>query len=467
MTERIPTTAADRRTAFVLAGGGTKGAFEVGALAHLVGTAEVVPDIVTSTSAGSILGVVLAQARGGGELAASVEDLRTDLLAMTRTELVFGRQPWLQAFEGTPFGDAVAGFIADRTRPPVPGGHPDPDRVVPAGAGTRQHHSWRSFTALASELPAAARARKALDRHSGSILTLEPLEAALRGQADVGIRPVDTARVARDGLELRMAVTALGAGATHYVCGDGTVVGTDARTPLGYSAVDAVEGALASSTVPMVFEPRPIGPEVYVDGGCLQNIPLEAAVTLGADDLYAVAACPLDPPPSEADFTAMNFVGIYMRTSSEIGFFETQRRNLAVPLPDGARLQVIAPTVDVVGPFEVQQGLMLLDLDYGTMRAEESLAELDEATRARAREATDSIVVARERAWYVEEACIADASVSATRSDVLQRLRSQVASALSARHDCGLVTPAGAEQWAAGPEHHADSVPDALARRLA
>ena len=56
-------------TAFVLAGGGTKGSFEVGALQYLVGTERIIPDIITATSAGAIAAVVLAQARTFAEFA--------------------------------------------------------------------------------------------------------------------------------------------------------------------------------------------------------------------------------------------------------------------------------------------------------------------------------------------------------------------------------------------------------------
>ena len=450
------------RTALVLAGGGAKGAFEVGALQFLVDRHGLEPGIITSTSAGSILAAVLGQARTHDELSSRVSDLREDLLAMTDTEAVFGRQPWLSAFEGTPFGDAVEGFVSTRTRPPVPGGDPDPE-APEHDVGPRSHHwSWRRFTNVLSELPAANRARRQLDGHTGSILTLDPLEEALRGRSEMGFRPIDPALLARDALELRMTVTALVAGETHYVCGDGTVVGPDARTPVGHSAVDAIEGALASSTVPMVFEPRPIGSEVYVDGGCLQNVPVEAAVALGATNIHAVLAAPLDPQPSDADFTSMNFVGIYLRTSAEIGFYDTQRRNLATPLPHGATLNVVAPTVDVVSPFEVEPGLMLIDMDYGTMRAEEATpgghrADLDADGVAAAMAATDAVVIARERAWYLEEACLADGRVGRARSDALRQLKSEVATALEARSALGLTAPQVSGAWHSRPETHGAS----------
>lgn len=455
-----PATPRDE-TALVLAGGGTKGAFEVGALQHLIDRHGLDPGIICSTSAGSILAAVLGQARGRTALSAAVSDLREDLLAMTDTAAVFGHQPWVAAFEGTPFGDAIDAFVSTRTRPPVPGGDPDPDGKDLRSA--RSHHwNWRRFTDVLAELPAANRARRELAGNLGSILTLDPLEEALRGRSDVGFRPIDPELLAADGLELRMTVTALVAGETHYVCGDGTIMGSDARTPVGHRAVDAIEGALASSTVPMVFEPRPIGPEVYVDGGCLQNVPVEAAVSLGATDIHAVLAAPLDPQPSDADFASMNFVGIYLRTSAEIGFYDTQRRNLSTPLPPGSSLHVVAPTVDVVSPFEVEPGLMLLDMDYGAMRAEE--AGTPEAESAM--EATDRVVVARERAWYLESACLADGNMTPSRLDVLRGLKAEVAEALEARRRLGFPDPPGSRQWSTSIETHgAGEAPSSSRRR--
>jgi len=51
----------------------------------------------------------------------------------------------------------------------------------------------------------------------------------------------------------------------------------------------------------------------------------------------------------------------------------------------------------------VNEGLMLIDMDYGWMRAEEVTVELSPADRETAVELTDRITVARDRAWFAEE----------------------------------------------------------------
>jgi predicted acylesterase/phospholipase RssA len=65
--------------ALVLSGAGTKGAFEVGALRFLVGEHRFTPKIITATSAGAILGTILAQARSPAEFVDRVDDARRDL----------------------------------------------------------------------------------------------------------------------------------------------------------------------------------------------------------------------------------------------------------------------------------------------------------------------------------------------------------------------------------------------------
>src|SRR6185437_8656892 len=93
--ERMPPSPGTGPTAFVLAGGGTKGSFEVGVLQYLVGVEDIVPDVVTATSAGAIAATVLSQARTLDEFAGRVAELERDVLAWTRSDHVFGKQPWL------------------------------------------------------------------------------------------------------------------------------------------------------------------------------------------------------------------------------------------------------------------------------------------------------------------------------------------------------------------------------------
>lgn len=86
-----------------------------------------------------------------------------------------------------------------------------------------------------------------------------------------------------------------------------------------------------------------------------------------------------------------------MWAAKELGFLETQEENLVIPLPEGTTNSVIAPTLEVVGSFEVHRGLMAIDIDYGWMRAQETLAAPDDGMRPIVATATDTITLQRTR----------------------------------------------------------------------
>src|SRR5580658_9299102 len=381
------------KTAFVLAGGGTKGAFEAGAVSYLVDEAQLFPDVLTAASAGAVAAAVLAQARSPKEFVLRSQELRSDLLALTHIDHLFAKQPWVESLEGTPFGRVIDSYLTERTRPAVPG----PDLAAVLGAPlslSRRRRAYELAYGSARAIRRLPRARRGLRGNTGSVLTLDPLARALRHGGPSGILPVDPELIARPGLELRLAVTALGAGVLRYVTGDGTIVADDATTPVdgrGAGPVDVIEAVLASASVPMVFPPRPMADDVYVDGGVLQNIPVEAAVRLGAERIVAVLAVPLAPEVDRRDFTRLNLMEVFLRTVGSITFTDRQVTNLRYPRPDGVSLTVIDPVIDVVGPFEVAPGLMLLDMDYGWLRAADVMAPLAATARAEAERATDAL----------------------------------------------------------------------------
>ena len=471
------------RTAFVLAGGGTKGAFEVGAVAYLVDQLALVPSILTSASAGSLIAAVLAQGRTSDELRRRAVEMRQDLLAMTDLAVVFGRQPWVDDLQGTPIGDALDAMIQlrppvpeltdDPTGPPLP---PPPSTVEPATPGRSHHHhlSLHTLRGVLRSLPALFRVRRDFPDHASSVLTLDPLGRRLRGidpEVAPTFSPVDPSLVARPGLQFRMAVTALRSGRTRYITEAGVVVEADAVTPCAEHTepVDLIEGVLTSASAPLIFPSRRLGDQDYADGGIGQNLPIAAAVSLGATHIYAVLAQALDQPPDMRDFSTATFLDLDLRTQM-IMVADLQRANLEVARPDGVGLTLIAPTVELVGAFEVNEGLMRLDMDYGHLRAQEATAAMDEATRAQAFALTDRIVVARDHAWFAEEALWRAPSAStgrsaATAADTLAQVRALkavVGAAVGQRAALGLTSPEEAATWSTGWEAHHGPRPPGL-----
>jgi NTE family protein len=448
------------KTAFVLAGGGAKGAFEAGAVSYLVEEEGLVPQVIAATSAGAVCAAVLSQARTHEEMVARARELHDDLLAMTHADLLFGKQPWVAALEGTLFGRVIDHWVVERTRPPVPGEAGGP----PARGGAGRGRSLRLIGQVARALPSLGRAGRRMRGRTGSLLTLEPLAAMLRSGGE-GVAPIDPDLVARPGLDLRLAVVALGAGVLRYVAGDGTILSGDAVTPVPGPAggpVDVVDGVIASASVPMLFPPRPMAGDAYVDGGVVENVPVAAAARLGATRIFAILAVPLEPLPDDHDYAGASAPVVFMRAVGAISFAERQRANLRPGLPPGTQVTVIDPVVDVVGPFEVSQGLMLLDMDYGWMRAADVLADVDPATRRRAVEATDAIAVARAQAWHREEELWSAGRVVAGDLAAVARCKRVVRDALFERKELGLPTPAGADGWWSGYELHGAPRPAAV-----
>jgi predicted acylesterase/phospholipase RssA len=468
-------------TAFVLAGGGTKGSFEAGVLRYLVGAERIVPDIVTATSAGAIVATVLAQARTIEEFEQRVGEIEDDVLAMTHSEHVFGKQAWLGALDGTALGREIHHEITEGTRPPFP---LTPVSVLPAAEAAppatardgrraarrarrrRQRHVLRLLAGAGFRLP---RVRRRLRTSGSSVLNLEPLADALRHGTDDGIRPVDPELIARPGLKLRLAVTALRAGVLRFVTEDGTIVESDAHTPAPGAAagpVDVIHGAIASASVPMVFPPHPMADDDYVDGGVIEIIPVRAAADLGATRIIAVVAVPLELPRDERDYTAAPAGYIGLRAMGMIGIADRQHSNLRVNLPEGATLTTIDPVVDVVGLFEVEPGLLRINKDYGWLRAADVLAEGDPALVADIADATHALIEARREAWRLEESLWAsdrrnDMSVAGTLALVREH-KERVRGLLDRRKQLGFPVPDGCETWWGDYEAHMAARPAAL-----
>ncbi|MGH8981256.1 MAG: patatin-like phospholipase family protein [Acidimicrobiales bacterium] len=458
------------KTAFVLAGGGAKGAFEAGAVRYLVEEEGVVPEIMTATSAGAFCAAVLAQARTRQELVARTRELYEDLLAMTGSDLLFGKQPWVAALEGTPFGRAIDHWVVERTRPAIPGDWvpfgaapaPGAGRAPLQAAASGRRRTLRLAGQVARALPSLGRAWRRGRGRTASLLTLDPLAERLR-RGGVGIVPIDPALVARPGLDLRLAVVALRAGVLRYVCGDGSIVAEDARTVVaGPGTVDVVDGVVASASVPMLFPPRPMAGDSYVDGGIVENVPVAAAASLGATRIFAILAVPIDPPAVRRDYDSASAPEVLLRAIGEISFAERQRANLAPTLPAGTEVTVIDPRVDVVGPFDVSRGLMLLNMDYGWLRAADMCAELEPSLRRRVAEATDAIAVGRTQAWHREEELWAAGDAGAGDLSALARCKRVVRDALSERKGLGLPVPADASNWWSGYEVHEGPPPRGL-----
>ena len=168
--------------------------------------------------------------------------------------------------------------------------------------------------------------------------------------------------------------------------------------------------------------PQPYAGRSPSTSDAVPETPLPAVVPLGAEPLYPVSAVPVGHPHHE----------LPLWVAEELGYLSTQAENLATPLPEGTTHTIIQPTIDVVGTFEVHPGLMSIDIDYGWMRAQETLARPDEGLAPIVTTATDTITVQRTRAWHLERRCMEGAAgMTPTRFAALEQIKAAVRSAVT------------------------------------
>ncbi len=361
-------------TAFVLAGGGTKGSFEVGVLQYLVGVEGIAPDIITATSAGAIAATVLAQARTLPEFLDRVNEIEGDVLAWTQTDHVFGKQAWLGALDGTALGREIHQEITEGTRPPFPltpstvlAGNevvpacdyrPQGAAPGPARPGASASATWRGWwPAPGSGCPgsgascAAAGARCSISN---------PLEGALRHGSEDGVRAVDPALVARPGLQLRLAVTALRAGVLRYVTEDGTLVESDALHPRpgrvrrpGRPGRRRHRFGQRAHGLPAAPHGRRRLRRRRGDRDRARSPPPPPWARPASSPSWR---CRCGSPRDERDYAAAPAGYIGLRSMGMIGVAERQISNLNVHLPEGTTLTTVDPVVDVVGPVRNRAG---------------------------------------------------------------------------------------------------------------
>jgi hypothetical protein len=108
--------------AFVMSGGGTRGDFQAGALDYLVGQG-IRPDIIVSTSVGSLNGLMLAH---GPQ---AIFRLRDVWMGLKRNSDMYLEAPWLTHLRSRPPSCRVArGVAACPTSSKPPGSEPPPER---------------------------------------------------------------------------------------------------------------------------------------------------------------------------------------------------------------------------------------------------------------------------------------------------------------------------------------------------
>lgn len=388
-------------TGLVLSGGGSRADFEIGALSYLYDRVGIEPTVISGTSAGSILGAVLAQYPDAAGQRRALGRLERLWREMADSEEMFTPNEWFVRLRqrGPEWFAALQRQQRQnplgRTFARVAASGPLPLRLPRADAGEGQ--GAFGVLELLTALREVGRARPDL----AVILRGAEREKALYEPGPIVQRLAEpdlfsSARVASSGVRLRIAAVSLESGELHYITETGDMVDRE-NQPLRGDPVDLVEAVHASCAIPAVFRPVPLRQDTYVDGGVRETLPAEIVMRhLGVDRCFAVVA---SPPglPRQASYRDKDMLSVIMRSSVGIMTDESLRDEVAWARAAGAT--VIAPQIEIHDMLSVNPGLTAISLDYGYVRAAEAVEGASEREEALTRE----LFILRREIWRAEE----------------------------------------------------------------
>lgn len=155
------------------------------------------------------------------------------------------------------------------------------------------------------------------------------------------------------GITLGNTPTPAHVGATDVLSGEEVVL----------SEGDAVDALMASTAIPAVFPPVPLGGRYLMDGGAVNNNPVSHAVALGADRVWVLPtgyACDLEEPPRSALGMALHALTLLVN------------HRLAVDVEryrDEVDLRVVPPLCPLsVSPADFSRSRELIDAAHRSTR---------------------------------------------------------------------------------------------------
>ena len=123
----------------------------------------------------------------------------------------------------------------------------------------------------------------------------------------------------------------------------------------------------ASCSIPGIFTPAVIGGNLFVDGGVIDNLPVEAAREMGADFVIAVDVL----AGNRTDITTHRDVFNLLGRSWQVAIMNIERFKEG---KDGAADYTITPEIVGVGPFDIHKKEDLIN--FGERSAEKLAPEL-------------------------------------------------------------------------------------------
>ncbi|RSN60576.1 hypothetical protein DMH01_14845 [Amycolatopsis sp. WAC 04182] len=514
--------------ALCLSGGGAKGDFELGALRCLYDRG-IRPDIIASTSVGSVNAVKLAEGEDPADAGRGLAGLERLWSGLNTNDDMYVPAAWLNHPE---MDSRVRDYLTGRSAHLGISGPQKQDGRW--GMLDIFVDTWNEAWFLGSDGAALLKSLNLLATKARSLYELLPIRTLLYAQVNLA----HIAEWAGAGGRWRMATVALESGRLRYITETGGVLentGTPVmvsgpllaecavlqgkvqevedvirdlqqelraastgqksfyssqirklqndlgKTRTAFAAcvaaqpavplsVDVREGVLASAAIPGIFPTVRLGNESYVDGGIREILPVQIAVDLGADQVYAISASALsvvEQPPGT--YATAGLADVVSRSVMSLVLNETNIDDLQVRSGSGAPLPsvtVIAPDLEIHDMTTIDPGLVQINKDYGWMRAADVLDGVA-ADSARWRSATD-IAAVRLETWRHENRLYGHEDPTRLYEgsqppyplahDLVIAGRARLAHLLTARRASGGPTPQSIDRWTSTLERHPWSI---------
>jgi predicted acylesterase/phospholipase RssA len=366
------------QTALVLSGGGLHGPFHVGAVDYLY-RRGVRPNLIAGTSAGALVGAILAESPSTNAPAA-IEALKAQWNQIRTPGQVYRLQPWLAQTE-----EVIQWLYTSAPTLLSP-------RVLDSQPLFLVAHLVQVGIAVGGELSKLDKAWESA-QSADSLLDPSPAFEQLDDPSKF-----DPEKVANNpDIEFYVSVVSLRTGELHYVDKNGNML--DRSLQRTGAHVGLVAGIKASASLPIAFPPTMLGDEPHTDGGNRANIPTGPAFIRGAQQTFVVstskAGLPLDQSRPTLPSIATRVPDLML---DELADFQFQ----AVK-----SVHAIRPTIDLPSNLIVDPGLISIYMDYGFMSAYDWIdaAELVPGVHAYA-DMSAGIIQSRINCWEFEfDAC--------------------------------------------------------------
>ncbi len=349
-----------RRVGLALSGGGSRGAFQLGALDYLYSVKGIRPDGIASTSVGSVNALQLIMGDSPGKNA--VEQLKDTWLGLQDTSGMWLEETWLK-------------------------------NAKQAARDVIKSFGWWDLALFPLTLPIHAVDIKSkvdslgttMRQGVSSFFNLSPIETKM-------LAAFSESRVRNSRIAVRFIAVSLKTGEIVKVDERGHVLAS------GGGTTTLINAAIASSIMPGIFPARLVGEHFCVDGGIREIIPVQYCIDdLGTNEVYAIACSARTLVDARQVWTMSE---VMTRSMMGINFDEVVLNDIAPHggWPEGVVVRSIFPRFNIFDPIMIEPGLIRIALDYGWMCAADELDTTDNG-KGTARLNADKIVQLRLQNW--------------------------------------------------------------------